>query len=405
MGVKYKYTDDEVNEDFIPISMKFNDEDITSIWKINEQGIVINTKSKNIMKIYNTSHGKQRSEHIRFSISIKKKSYMCECRLETLLQSYFPKNSKKYCIIHSINHNGEDLKLKYPYKICENGTVFTMNPVKKANRELEVVLDGGHGNELQPSIRDGYQWVSLWITMERCILFGLHRLLLLTFKPIDNCDKANLQAHHIDNNTLNNSLSNLQWVTQIQNCLHKKIHQDPNCSISQDAKGRHVVKFNYKGASFYKSFDNIELATIWRDKSLQLRRNDIDIKELRNKLDCECGKNCKKKQFVFKEPEKCNIFKIRFGCYDVYIDGRVWSGKTGCFLKYNIDKDGYYRVSLSNSKIQKVYRINRLIGKLFLPVSEDITNLHVDHNDRNKKNNHASNLQWMTPTENNKNRG
>lgn len=48
-----------------------------------------------------------------------------------------------------------------------------------------------------------------------CYRFSVHRLLLLTYKPIANCDK--LVVDHIDNNPFNNKLENLQWLTQKQN--------------------------------------------------------------------------------------------------------------------------------------------------------------------------------------------
>lgn len=48
--------------------------------------------------------------------------------------------------------------------------------------------------------------------------FFIHRLVLLVFKPIENPD--NFQVNHIDGNPLNNTLENLEWVTETQNHMH-----------------------------------------------------------------------------------------------------------------------------------------------------------------------------------------
>lgn len=43
----------------------------------------------------------------------------------------------------------------------------------------------------------------------------LHRLVLLTWKPIENHD--NMTVDHLDHNKRNNSLNNLEWVTKEEN--------------------------------------------------------------------------------------------------------------------------------------------------------------------------------------------
>lgn len=46
----------------------------------------------------------------------------------------------------------------------------------------------------------------------------VHRLLLQTFKPVDNHDQ--MFVNHIDSNKQNNKLSNLEWVTPKENSEH-----------------------------------------------------------------------------------------------------------------------------------------------------------------------------------------
>ena len=50
--------------------------------------------------------------------------------------------------------------------------------------------------------------------------FFIHRLVMLTFSPIDNPN--DLQVNHIDGNPQNNRLENLEWVTEKENHQHYK---------------------------------------------------------------------------------------------------------------------------------------------------------------------------------------
>lgn len=54
----------------------------------------------------------------------------------------------------------------------------------------------------------------------------------------------------------------------------------------------------------------------------------------------------------------------------------------------------YYYVSIGTSD----YRINRLVAQAFIPNPEDKQIVH--HKDHNKLNNHWSNLEWATASEN-----
>ena len=91
------------------------------------------------------------------------------------------------------------------------------------------------------------------------------------------------------------------------------------------------------------------------------------------------------------------------GKYVVYDCGCVVSyqhGKTKPirFLKQDIYKGDYRRVTLSKNNIQTRIPVHRLVATLFIP------NPHlkpwVNHKDGNSTNNHVSNLEWCTPSEN-----
>ena len=46
----------------------------------------------------------------------------------------------------------------------------------------------------------------------------VHRLVMMTFSPVENMES--LQVNHIDGDKENNSLENLEWVTQSENEIH-----------------------------------------------------------------------------------------------------------------------------------------------------------------------------------------
>jgi hypothetical protein len=88
------------------------------------------------------------------------------------------------------------------------------------------------------------------------------------------------------------------------------------------------------------------------------------------------------------------------GLYEVSNIGNVRSlprfTTRGVMLKFAPDKDGYYKVCLSNSNSKKSISVHRLVAIAFLPVPEKDQTL-VNHKDENKQNNCALNLEWCTP--------
>lgn len=99
--------------------------------------------------------------------------------------------------------------------------------------------------------------------------------------------------------------------------------------------------------------------------------------------------------------------------YQVTEDGRVFSmdrfepskngskrKRTGMELKQRESNCGYMRVGLRNGNDrQKSLLVHRIVAKAFVNGFKDC--LVVNHIDGDKKNNHASNLEWVTPSENN----
>lgn len=82
--------------------------------------------------------------------------------------------------------------------------------------------------------------------------------------------------------------------------------------------------------------------------------------------------------------------------YFITEDGRVWSSKRKIFLKTWENHNGYLKVNIGNKQVF----VHRLVAKAY--VGNGSSKPFVNHIDGNKKNNHYSNLEWVTASENSK---
>jgi len=83
--------------------------------------------------------------------------------------------------------------------------------------------------------------------------------------------------------------------------------------------------------------------------------------------------------------------------YEVSVEGEV--KKNGKIMKGGYDTLGYRQVSQYN----KLKMVHRLVASRWLPAPTD-ENCQIDHIDRNRSNNHASNLRWCSKSINMLNR-
>jgi len=92
-----------------------------------------------------------------------------------------------------------------------------------------------------------------------------------------------------------------------------------------------------------------------------------------------------------------------FPNYLIYEDGKIRSHRfPNRFLKPCLTKDGYLHTRLYHNKKGKTELIHQLVAKTYIPNPHNLPT--VDHIDRDKTNNHVSNLRWATRKEQTENR-
>lgn len=81
--------------------------------------------------------------------------------------------------------------------------------------------------------------------------------------------------------------------------------------------------------------------------------------------------------------------------YAVSEEGLVMHKKSGRISKGTLRKSGYYQ-SATKINCKMYFRlVHRMVGELFLP-KIDIPGLVIDHINRDKKDNRACNLRWVS---------
>lgn len=86
------------------------------------------------------------------------------------------------------------------------------------------------------------------------------------------------------------------------------------------------------------------------------------------------------------------------GYYKASIDGRLWSVRKQRFLKPEKHPSGYLYINLCVDGETNRYRLHRLIALVWIPNPQ--SKPHINHKDCKKTNNHISNLEWCTQSEN-----
>jgi len=84
--------------------------------------------------------------------------------------------------------------------------------------------------------------------------------------------------------------------------------------------------------------------------------------------------------------------------YTVFEDGVVLSKFTGKKMRPADNGRGYLILTLSIGKGRKVKAVHRIVAEAFIPNPNNLSD--VDHIDGDRRNNHKSNLRWLTHGDN-----
>ena len=106
-------------------------------------------------------------------------------------------------------------------------------------------------------------------------------------------------------------------------------------------------------------------------------------------------------QSIRQEDEKVHISNIEgFKNYLIFSDGRIFSIKRNLFLNPEITNAGYQRVNLYSNGKRYHKSIHRVVAEAFIPNPDNLP--IVNHNNENKLDNNADNLEWVSIEENTK---
>jgi hypothetical protein len=268
--------------------------------------------------------------------------------------------------------------------------------IRWANNENYLIFDDGKiysltsKKFLKPRIQDGYYIVHLYVNNKNKP-YRIHRLVASCF--VNNPEPSIRDVvNHKDFNRLNNHFSNLEWTTVRENTMH------------------YVNSIHYKPTGQSKKVDQIDvlknkiIATFENSKDAS-EQTSISIDVIRGRCNGSVKTNIKinNRIFTFQYNTENIISEIPKnskqieGLTNFWItnDGRVYSTYTKKFITLQ-DKCGYRACALN----KKWYRVHRIVAKHFLENDDPKNKTIVNHIDSNRSNNHVSNLEWCTPSEN-----
>ena len=249
------------------------------------------------------------------------------------------------------------------------------------------------GRILKPANNGGYLYVGLSLNGKTKSL-SIHRLTSLAF--LDNPENKP-QVNHKDKNRSNNTISNLEWTTSLENNIHKCLTL--NQKTNQNLK---IWRVDLNTNQKIELYNSIQEASKW------CADNGYSSSEHNAKGYISCAvrgiynNSCGFKWYLDEQNnleneiwENIKINDKEFVNYFVSNLGRFKNSKKIIMENYKPHHSGYIYVRVNKDK----YALHRLVASTFIENSE--CKLIVNHIDGCKLNNCVTNLEWVTVKENN----
>jgi len=242
-----------------------------------------------------------------------------------------------------------------------------------------------------------YSYIHLRKSNTKSFNTSIHRIVALTF--LDKPSDPNMKyVNHKNGNKFDNRVSNLEWVTNSDNIKHAHDNQ----IITQFKLP--VCNYDLNG-NFIKRFESITQAAKEYDYDISniYKACDGKLKTYKNfiwKFENEAAK----KEEITSFPEESVPIKDMKENYRITKNGEIFSNLRGKIKKMKpVKRNNYMAIRLlDKDNNRKTLYIHRLVAITFLENPENKE--QVNHKDLDKMNNHVSNLEWITNSENLKHR-